>query len=362
MITNKLPAHTITIPLSERDRALAHRFAQQQLTATKANQVYLNTLAVLTTHHYLKLLGISSNLEQSQCWSAVNQFCADIADLKLPKLGFLECRPITQNQNFCQLPLEVMSDRIAYLIIRINEDHKAGELLGFVANPQSPRITIEQLDSLDNFLIFFANYQPKVKLFQWLENQIDEQWKSLESLILSQKFAFRYYKFRHYKIRKTLSDLVNNLYLQNELPLPTELTGIQALEQFLTLSNNEELRWQAAEILWDLDPHHPLLDLRRVLDLGTYLGGIPVGLMVGILPKSENQISLLFRLYCLGEQNHLPPNITLTGFDEQLNPFFDIKAREKDKYIQFKCIADFGEEFSIKVTLGDHYIMKHLIA
>lgn len=361
MIAHKLPTHTITIPLSERDRTVANHFAQQQLTETKANQIYLNTLAVLTTHHYLNLLGISSNLEQSQCWSVVNQFCADLADLKLPKFGFLECRPIIQNQNFCQLPLEVMDDRIAYLIIRISEDQKAGELLGFVANPQSPRITIEQLNSLDNFLVFLTNYQPKTKLFQWLENQIDEQWQSLESLLFYQKFAFRYYKFRHYKIRKTLSNLVNDLYLQNELTLPNELTAIQALEQILTLTNNEELRWQAAEILWDLDPHHSLLDLRRILDLGTYFGGIPVGLMVGILPKSEDRISLLFRLYCLGEQNHLPPNITLTGLDEQLHPFFNIKAREKDKYIQFKCIADFGEEFIIKVALGENNITKHFI-
>jgi hypothetical protein len=52
MITNNLTNATITIPLSEGDRALAQSFAQQQLTETKTNQVYLNTLAVLAMNHY----------------------------------------------------------------------------------------------------------------------------------------------------------------------------------------------------------------------------------------------------------------------------------------------------------------------
>lgn len=357
MITNNLTNETITIPLSASDRALAQSFAQQQLTETKTNQVYLNTLAVLAMNHYLELLGIPTNLKQSQCWSVINQFCADIADLNLPKLGFLECRPISIHQDFCQIPLEVMSDRIAYFIVQISEDRKAGKLLGFVVDPQSPRITVEQLDSLDNFLIFLANYQPKIKLYQWLENKIDEQWQTLEALLLRKKLAFRHSSVTS----QSLPDLVNTLYLQNELSPPSQLTATQSLEQLLNLTNNEELRWQAAEILWNLDPQNPLLNLRRILDLGAYFGGTNIGLMVGLLPKSDDQISLLFRLYCLSDRGCLPPGITLTGLDEQLNPFFEIKARENDDYIQFKCVAGFDEEFGVKISLGDTRIIKHFI-
>jgi hypothetical protein len=357
MITNNLTNATITIPLSEGDRALAQSFAQQQLTEIKTNQVYLNTLAVLAMNHYLELLGIPTNLKQSQCWSVINQFCADIADLNLPKLGFLECRPISIHQDFCQIPLEVMSDRIAYFIVQINEDRKAGKLLGFVVDPQSPRITVEQLDSLDNFLIFLANYQPKIKLYQWLENKIDEQWQTLEALLLRKKLAFRHSSVTS----QSLPDLVNTLYLQNELSPPSQLTATQSLEQLLNLTNNEELRWQVAEILWNLDPQNPLLNLRRILDLGAYFGGTSIGLMVGLLPKSDDQISLLFRLYCLSDRGYLPPGITLTGLDEQLNPFFEIKARENDDYIQFKCVAGFDEEFGIKISLGDTHIIKHFM-
>jgi len=357
MITNNLTNATITIPLSEGDRALAQSFAQQQLTETKTNQVYLNTLAVLAMNHYLELLGIPTNLKQSQCWSVINQFCADIADLNLPKLGFLECRPISIHQDFCQIPLEVMSDRIAYFIVQISEDRKAGKLLVFVVDPQSPRITVEQLDSLDNFLIFLANYQPKIKLYQWLENKIDEQWQTLEALLLRKKLAFRHSSVTS----QSLPDLVNTLYLQNELSPPSQLTATQSLEQLLNLTNNEELRWQVAEILWNLDPQNPLLNLRRILDLGAYFGGTSIGLMVGLLPKSDDQISLLFRLYCLSDHGYLPPGITLTGLDEQLNPFFEIKARENDDYIQFKCVAGFDEEFGIKISLGDTHIINHFM-
>ncbi len=357
MITNNLTNATITIPLSEGDRALAQSFAQQQLTETKTNQVYLNTLAVLAMNHYLELLEIPTNLKQSQCWSVINQFCADLADLNLPKLGFLECRPISIHQDFCQIPLEVMSDRIAYFIVQISEDRKAGKLLGFVVDPQSPRITVEQLDSLDNFLIFLANYQPKIKLYQWLENQIDEQWQALETLLLNKKLAFRHSSVTS----QSLPDLVNTLYLQDELSPPSQLTATQSLEQLLNLTNNEELRWQVAEILWNIDPHNPILNLRRILDLGAYFGGTSIGLMVGLLPKSDDQISLLFRLYCLSDRGYLPPGIILTGLDEQLNPFFEIKARENDDYIQFKCVAGFDEEFSIKISLGDTRIIKHFM-
>lgn len=356
MIT-KHSSTTISIPLSESDRALAQRFAQQQLTETKSHQVYLNTLAVLAANYYLELLEIPTDLKQSQCWSAINQICANIADLKLPKLGFLECRPISANQDFCQIPLEVMSDRIAYLIVRISDDKKAGELLGFVANPQGPRITLEQLGSLDNFLSFLADYQPKTKLYQWLENQFDEQWQALETLLLPKKLVFR----SSTVFSQDLPDSVNKLYLQSELTPPAQLTETQALEQFLELTNNEELRWQAAEMLWNLDPSHPLLDTRRILDLGAYFEGSNIGLMVGLLPKPDDQISLLFRLYCLGDRGCLPPGITLTGLDEQLNPFFEVKARENDSYIQFKCVAGFDEEFGVKISLGDTRIIKHFI-
>jgi hypothetical protein len=229
--------------------------------------------------------------------------------------------------------------------------------LGFVANPQSPRITVEQLDSLDNFLIFLANYQPKIKLYQWLENQIDEQWQTLETLLLPKKLAFRHSSVTS----QSLPDLVNTLYLQDELSPPSQLTANQALEQLLNLTSNEELRWQVAEILWNLDPQNLLLNLRRILDLGAYFGGTSIGLMVGLLPKSDDQISLLFRLYCLSDRGYLPPGITLTGLDEQLNPFFEIKARENDDYIQFKCLAGFDEEFSIKISLGDTRIIKHFM-
>ena len=357
MLSNSLLTNTITIPLSESDRALAQNFAQKQVIQTKAEQVYLNSLAVIAVNHYLEFLGIPTNLKQSQCWHSVNQFCADIADLKLPKLGFLECRPISKNQEFCQIPLEVMSDRLAHLVIEISEDKKTGKILGFIANPESPRLPLEKLDSLDNFLIYLSNYQPKTKLFQWLDNIVDEQWQTLEALLIPKNLAFRH----SITSPQPLPDRIDQLYFENGLTPPQELTSFQSLQQLLNLTDNEEVRWQAAELLWNLDPHSPILDLRRILDLGIYFDGVEVGLMVGLLPKSDTQISLLFRLYSLGDRSYLPPGITLTGLDEQLNSFFEIKAREKDNYIQFKCIAGFDEEFGIKISLGDARIIKHFV-
>ena len=96
--------------------------------------------------------------------------------------------------------------------------------------------------------------------------------------------------------------------------------------------------------------------IRRVKDLGTQIEECTVALMVAILPKTDNTIAILLRVYPLGEQRSLPPHLALIVLDEAGHKFLTAEARELDQghsdyYIQLKFCALPKEKFSVKVTL-----------
>jgi hypothetical protein len=86
--------------------------------------------------------------------------------------------------------------------------------------------------------------------------------------------------------------------------------------------------------------------------------------MVGILPKGEEQLSILVRVYPLGDNKpYLPKGLTLKGWDDLRrsngtisacgNTFINMEARQQDDYFQCQFIADVGESFCLEVSLGE---------
>ncbi len=135
----------------------------------------------------------------------------------------------------------------------------------------------------------------------------------------------------------------------------------KALVQILQTTEDEETRWQIAELLWEIDPSHPAAGVRRAIDLGMQLAGVPVALMIAILPKPNQRFAVLSRVYPLQEQRFLPANLKLIGLDEMGQSLFEIRARERDDYIQFKFTADPGDRFSLQVSLNSATVTKDFI-
>lgn len=122
-----------------------------------------------------------------------------------------------------------------------------------------------------------------------------------------------------------------------------------ALVNSILHSNDDEQRWQAAEQLWQLNPTHPQSPILRTKDMGLYLLGHSITLLVGILTKVNGQRLILVRLLPLGEQPYLPENLSLLGQDEAGDTVFSVCARQQDDYIQFKFTAAVGDRFTLHI-------------
>ena len=190
----------LPLPITQATRQMAQEFANQHADANKANQVRLNTLAVLVMHDYLQLMDIPTNLTASDSWNPVLRLCADVADLQVAGVGRLECRPVLPNQTLCPVPPETWTDRIGYVVVELDEAAESAQLLGFVPKATTEELPLSQLRSPEDLLDHLAELrhpQPSLvaNLSQWIQGAIDEGWQTLEELLnpaqLSPAIAFR---------------------------------------------------------------------------------------------------------------------------------------------------------------------------
>jgi hypothetical protein len=351
----------IAIPVTAIDRRQAYQFAAQQPTQARSEQVYRNTLAVLVTQRYLQLLGIETNLETSQSWNLLDRLLENVADLYVPALkGCLECRPVRQGDRKCMIPKEVWDHRKGYVVIQLDEPYQEGQVLGFVESVSVSELPLSYLQPLTDLIEHFLERspQPVVHLNQWLKQMFEPDWQSPQDLLNPTRGSMLNFCGIPVRGNESIQQRVEQLYrcrsINNlEQSLPVHLNSQDALVNLIQTAQDDETRWQAAELLWELDPYDPNCPVISSKDLGFYLTGHTIALMVGMLPKPNGQMLLLLRVYPLGQLSHLPTGLKLIGLDETEQPFFEVESRQRDNYIQFKFTADEGDRFNIRVVLND---------
>lgn len=370
---------TISIPITAKFRDTALKFAQEQPTQPKAKQVYLNTLAVQVVNSYLQMLDIPTTIEASNSWDFWGRTLADVADLVLTGIGNLECRYMRTGDLVCDIPPEVCPDRFGYMFVEINHTCQEAKIRGFLPQVTTTEINPEQLQPMEEFIEYYHQFSV-VKLRKWLEGIYTSKWQSLEEFTLqkSPQLTFRSTKIRGLEIdtNKKVWQVIKNLYPQENWSkiLPSELlTSINnqpdsdigltdIIVHLLQTTSDEEMRWTLAEILWNVAPQHPLINARRIMDLGMQLAGNPVALMVAIFPKQDQTFAVLLRVYPMGNQTYLPTGLKLAGLYENGQPFLEVEARaEKDNYIQLKFCAEMGEKFQVRVKINDASITEKFI-
>ncbi|BAY87359.1 hypothetical protein NIES267_68810 [Calothrix parasitica NIES-267] len=355
---------TISVPITEANRNKAKQFAQQQPDSEKAKQVYHNTLAVLVTNNYLQMLDVTTSLEHSYSWNAVARVSTNIADLNLPLIGHLECRPILDSEDSCYFPKDTWNNRIGYVVVQLDKSYKQGTLLGFVPQVSSTKLDIEQLQSLDDLFVALHSNKPVVQLSNWLENIIDEGWKNIEGIIgkkaINPIFVFADIPSEDTKSHK-IEDAVGQLYATQDEIDKLDSDSEKALIHLLKNTPNEEIRWKAAELLWEINPDNPAGAIRKAVDLGMHFGENLIALMVAILPKPDGSMAILTRVYPGYGENYLPQGLQLSGIDAAGNSFFTVTSRNKDNYIQFKFTAELGDKFNIRVALNDANITESFV-
>ena len=272
-----------------------------------------------------------------------------------------------------------------YILIQVSVESEEAILIGFIRHDQfkdrflqkneigNYPLSLTQLNYDSSHLILNLKYLSPAaiklpentsteskyweKLTSWLEGILTEGWQPVEELLGNRqptmKMAFRLNQTTEKPRDKTQADLS-----QPELS-DTEVN--KDLIQILQTTENEEKRWKTAELLWKIDPSHPAAGVRRAIDLGMQLAGVPVALMIAILPKPNQEFAVLSRVYPLQDQHFLPTNLKLIGLDEMGESFFEIRAEELNDSIQYKFTADVGDRFSLQVSLNSAIVTKHFI-
>lgn len=368
------PKIVLTFPITDTERQTALKLAQPQRSKKKQQQVYLNTLAVLVVENYLQILDIACDLKSSYSWNPIERFSRDVADLKITdrhikKQGHLECRPVKAGAKVAEVPAEVWEERIGYIFVQFDPEYQEGTLLGFLPEVSDEEIPLTQLQSLENFLEFLD--QPAInwlRLSDWFDNIFATGWQTVEEVINSNvanpKLSFRLGNARFEK-DEWLQQQIQQLSLTSNVRGSLSSIGLNpanALIQIIETTKDEETRWKAVEMLWEIAPNHPAAGVKRMIDLGMRLAGYPIALTVAILEKADRQVSVLLRVYPMGNQDTLPSGLKLI-VSESNNAIAQVEARKQpsDNYIQLKLIAEYGEKFSVMISLGEATLSEYFI-
>ncbi|MBE9229336.1 DUF1822 family protein [Phormidium sp. LEGE 05292] len=223
-------------------------------------------------------------------------------------------------------------------------------------------------------------------LNQWLDDVVEAGWQTFEELFTPRTLApaFRGKRVRGIELGtpENIQRAVRQLYnSQTEVAFPSNSNEPDALVYLLQNTQDESIRWKAAEYLWTIAPNYPGLPIRRVMDLGVQLMGHPIALMVAVLRKLDGKIAVLLRAYpiCnLSEDSQtkdfrddnvsltkLPPGLRLMGLYENGNPIPGLEAvarnEPQDDYISLYFTADLGDRFHVRLTLKDVSITEQFV-
>lgn len=309
MIRNLSETPTFTLPLGTSAHRLAQQFCQQHADPGRARQVYLNTLAVTAVNYYLQCMGIKTDWGSSHSYDRMMQAAIDVADLNLEGLGKLECRPLLLGAETVAIPPDVWCDRIAYVAVQLDPSLREATLLGFTA-VTAEQVPISQLHSLDQLMEQLHQIRLKqagksrVKLSQWLEDTLEEGWRSLESLLGGEQLQFAF------SLRSTAPSLTT-------------------------------------------------VRRAKLIDLGLQLGNQTVVLLMAITPmasasETEPKAEILAQVHPVDGQPYLPSNLKIRLLSTCGAILQEVKSRQHDNYIQLKRFRGVaGECFDIHVAIGE---------
>ncbi|AFZ23942.1 Protein of unknown function (DUF1822) [Cylindrospermum stagnale PCC 7417] len=337
--TYQLDDFALTLPITQKAIKTAQEFASQQPTSEKAEQVRLNTLAVWVVNDYMQMMAIPTDLEASDSWNHILRCCTNVADLELPSVGRLECRPLLPNQQICSIPPETWEERVGYVVVKIDESRQEVRLMGFVPHVATEELPLSQLQPLEALIehlgqLSFVSHvateksplnqqqfsaasikQPRqmkqlVNLSQWFAGIFDAGWQSIESLLNT-----------------------------------PELTPANAFRRLEIVEKNV--------------PQQP--DMAKLIDLGLKGYNQPVILKVEICPEANQQTGIFLKLWPTGNQIHLPQGLKLTVLDGSGSVLLAAQARKSDNYLQLKLSGEPKEQFSVMVALNDTSVMEEFI-
>ena len=312
-----IKANSIPVSITRAALKKAQLFASVQPTEEKKRQVYFNTLAVCVVNDYMQMMEIDTDLQASDSWDQVLRLAADVADLMLPGLGHLECRPVipesldsSTTTPICYIPPEVPEDRIGIVVVSLSPELQQATLLGFSQTVETTELAINQLQTIDDLLEYLESLslvQAKTpivtRLSQWLEKQFETGWHSVESV----------------------------------------------------------LNTQTAEPAWNFREAVTTLRRAKLIDLGSQPMAQSVVLVVEITQISVAQMRIIVEVCPSKGQTYLPAQLQLAVLDEEGARAMEAGGNSANKNIQLRFRGRPEEEFSVEIKLGDVTIIEKFV-
>lgn len=159
---NKVP-DGIEVPLRSKDLVIADQIAFSHSSPAIQESIFLNVLAVLASHRYLRKYGIQSDLERSRSFNLAVQTTCETGNLLLPGVGRIECIPVLPSETVVKFNRNIDADVIAYVVIQVEEMLAKPKLLGYVLNSEAvldKQLSFSELRPGDQLIDFLQSYKP----------------------------------------------------------------------------------------------------------------------------------------------------------------------------------------------------------
>ncbi|MFL9449596.1 DUF1822 family protein [Tolypothrix bouteillei VB521301_2] len=222
-------------------------------------------------------------------------------------------------------------------------------------------------------------FQQKVtRLSYWIQNIFDADWQIIEELLdakvlqriivwqLSSRSDSRSREDEMAELINQITSSTNKFQQQKAAKRLGAISqgndsAIQALINLIQTTQDDETLWLAVESLWQIAPGNPAAGVRRVqlIDLGMQVAGQTVALAVAIIQKLNQQFGVLLQVYPTHDEPYLPANLKLILLDDSGQVLHEVLARESDSYIQLKLNGQQGEQFNVRVAIGEASVTEY---
>lgn len=378
---NNIKLSPIIVPLDDKALNWAQKFALTAATPEEKRQIYLNTLAVLAVNSFLVWMEIETDLNEGESWNLVIRKFHNVADLVLPLLGILECRPILPGETAISIPVEAREGRIGCVVVMICEESNHAKLMGCYI-PQNQEDELPEQLQLQNL----SPLEDLLDTVEWLEQlKARKELTSLRAFLAGitgsgwEKDTDAYIatktnsiiRFRGAKTleksdknqQEIIDSLIKQLYGDDERCRQISAQKLRevgvgksdvvdALSRQLEIENDEETLWLVALSLSKVAPGHPkaAVSVKKLIDLGV---AHLVALIISCRSDSEKSIRVWVQLRPDDGNMYLPVGCKLTILDELGHIFTIVEAQDKDDYIQKYFQLDLGDCFQVKVEINN---------
>lgn len=159
------------VPLTSKAWNIAQKQVQPQFDADHNQQQFRNGLAVYAVDFYLKCMAFEVEPRHNSILSQL----LEGADLVIKDMGRLECCPVRAGETTFQVPVDAWCDRIAYIMVQIEDHLEQAQILGFHPQPVPPsgKISLSQLQPIEAFPQYLHESQTTVltQVWAWAREQ-----------------------------------------------------------------------------------------------------------------------------------------------------------------------------------------------